>query len=276
MAYDRDKSNPPQNRHNLLLAVVILFVGATQSQAQDWQQYPPDRELAQALCGGVDPSTTSLGNRAPIPLYRMMPGFLSDPANFARRDDDGDSQGSADGILVNVGQDNPFFDPRGPADPGGAGYYRLFSQMQLLDTGSTSVCFGLKAWTPAGVDNGGVAEGHTYFAPGLGVFQDLGNGTGLHGFVGQHFCADARSANRQGATEYGMAMHCPVPGLVEPTSNGVYVYVQALGRYGYTNYIDGREMEMDLVPGVHWRISDTLWMSLAASRRGMLTCSWQY
>jgi hypothetical protein len=276
MAFDRARTRQTKNRHSLILAVVVAFVGTTQSQAQDWQQYPADHELATALCGGIDPAATSLANRARIPLYRMMPGFLSDPANFARRDDAGDSQSNADGFLVNISDDNPFFDPRGPADPGGAGYYRLFSQMQVLDTGSTSVCLGLKAWTPAGVENGGVGEGHTYFAPGLGIFQDLGNGSGLHGFVGEHFCADARNANRQAAVQYGMAMHCPVPGLVESTTNGVYVYVQALGRYGYPNYSDGREMEMELVPGVHWRINENLWMSLAASRRGMLTCSWQY
>ena len=77
-------------------------------------------------------------------------------------------------------------------------------------------------------------------APGLGVFQDLGNNAGLHGYVGQQLRADMRNSN-QSTLECGMAMHCPVPGLVEPTNYGVYFFVQALGRYGVTNPADGRE-----------------------------------
>ena len=77
-------------------------------------------------------------------------------------------------------------------------------------------------------------------APGLGIFQDLGNGNGLHGFVGQKFRADLRG-NHEAVTEYGMAMHCAVPGLEEPNTWGVYVFVQALGRYGYNSDRDGRE-----------------------------------
>jgi hypothetical protein len=134
----------------------------------------------------------------------------------------------------------------------------------------------MKALTPAGVESGGAAEGHTYFLPGIGVFQDLGFGAGLHGYVGQQLCADIHGATRQAAVECGMALQCQVPGLVELTNNGVYVSVQALGRYGYQSYNDGREMDLQLVPGVQWRVSENLWMSLGASRGGMLTCSWQY
>ena len=112
-------------------------------------------------------------------------------------------------------------------------------------------------------------------APGLGVFQHLGNNAGLHGYVGQQIRADLRSSN-QATMECGMAMHCPVPGLVEPTSHGVYFFVQALGRYGVSNPGDGREMGWEFVPGVHWRLSDNFWMSLGATRRGMFTCSWQF
>jgi hypothetical protein len=263
----------------LSLAVLAGLVWTAQSCAQEvapqlvadtWEKLPPSSGLATALCGGIDPLTTTLASRARIPLYRMMPGFLSDPANFSAADD------ASSGFLVNFGDDNPFLDPRRPGDPGGVGYSRLFSQMQVMDTGSTSVCLGLKAWTPAGVENGGLGEGHTYLAPGLGVFQDLGSGSGLHGFVGQQFCADVHGTARQSAMACGMAVHCPVPGLTEPTTSGVYLYVQALGRYGYQNYAEGREMDLELVPGIHWRLSDNLWMSLDAARKGMLTCSWQY
>ena len=258
------------------LAAALLAHGSARGQQPqlDWQHIG-NRELATALCGGFDPAETGLGFRtARIPMFRMLPGFLSDAGSVVSGDEAPGSDGSA-GILVNFGDDNPYFDPRRPGDPGGVGFIRLYSQLQLLDTGTTSVCLGLRAWAPAGLENGGVADGRSMLAPGLGVFQDLGNNAGLHGYVGQQIRADLRNSN-QATMECGMAMHCPVPGLVEPTSHGVYFFVQALGRYGVSNPGDGREMGWEFVPGVHWRLSDNFWMSLGASRRGMFTCSWQF
>jgi hypothetical protein len=263
----------------LLLPAPVLGQTPATVVIDIWEKCPDTSELVTALCGGGESPSTAMDSRLPrIPMYRMLPGFLSDPANVPGPDDNsGDAgHGTGDGVLVNFGDDNPYFDPRRPGDPGGMGYYRIFSQMQLLDTGSTSVCLGMKAWTPASISDGGTGEGHTFLAPGLGVFQDLGYGTGLHGYVGQQVCADLHGGTRQSALECGMALQCPVPGLVEPTNNGVFLYVQALGRYGCQNYNDAREMELDLVPGVHWRVSDNFWMSLGASHGGLLTCAWQY
>jgi hypothetical protein len=231
------------------------------------------RELAEALFGGADPASSTLSSRtARLPLYRMFPGFLGDPASMPGSDD-----GAADGdFLVNFGDDNPFFEPRHPADPGGVGYLRLFSQMQVLDTGSTSICVGMRAWTPAGLENGGAGEGHTYFAPSVGLFQELDDSTGLQAFVGQHFCAAMHGGNREASLNYGVALHYQVPWLGEETSSGVFLFVQALGRYGYQNLNEGRETELEVVPGIQWRLSENFWMSVGASRRGMFTCGWQF
>jgi hypothetical protein len=284
--FDLPRLRRPKNRQvlprlGLSLVAALVWGGTSLGQAPNgdmsevWHKPTVDRTLASALYGGVDPAASTLNGRtARIPMFRMLPGFLSDPANMPGSDDA--SGGTDAGLLCNFGEDNPYFDPRRPGDPGGVGFVRVYSQLQLLDTGTTSISVGLRAWTPAGLENGGVADGPTYFAPGLGIFQDLGNGTALHGYVGQQFRAELRGSTRQSALEYGMAMHCPVPGLVEPTNNGVYVFVQALGRYGYVNPYDGREMEWEFVPGVHWRLSDNFWMSVGASRRSIFTCSWQF
>jgi hypothetical protein len=261
----------------LTLGVTLAHAQAARGQqpAADWHKTALSPDLATALYGGVNPADSTLGVRgARIPMYRMLPGFLSDPG--LAPDESGDEPDSwSRSFVVNVGDDNPFFDPRGPGDPGGVGFLRIYSQMQLLDNGCTSVCLGLRAWAPAGVENGGVTEGPTMLAPGLGVFQDLGNNAGLHGFIGQQFRADFRGA-RHSATECGMALHCPVPGLVEPDTCGVYLFVQALGRYGYNSPYDGKDLDWEFVPGIHWRLSDSFWLSVGASRRGMLTWSWQF
>jgi hypothetical protein len=58
---------------------------------------------------------------------------------------------------------------------------------------------------------------------------------------------------------------------------GLYVFLQALGRYQYeADARTGRAANWDLVPGVHFRLSDKCWMSLGASRNGLFTCSWRF
>ncbi len=260
----------------LAAATALGEAAGAQEPVPDWHKSALSPDLAAALYGGVNPADSTLGMRgARIPMYRMLPGFLGDPVSGSEDVNEPDPDSWARSIIVNVGEDNPFFDPRGPADPGGVGFVRIFSQMQLLDNGSTSVCLGLRAWAPAGVENGGVSDGRTMLAPGVGVFQDLGNNSGLHGFVGQQLRADLRGA-RYSTTECGVALHCPVPGLVEPNTCGLYLYVQALGRYGHNSPYDGRDLDWEFVPGIHWRVSDSCWFSLNASRRGMLTWAWQF
>jgi hypothetical protein len=217
-------------------------------------------------------------------MFRMLPGFLNDPPGLNGLDDPAcanDSSGSLPanaescagprGLTLAVGDDNPFFDLRRPGDPGGVGFVRVHSQLQVVDLGSTSVCLGLQAWTPAGLQSGGVADGPTVLAPGLGIFHDLGDGTGLHGYVGQHL-----RGTRQGPLNYGMALQCPLAPWVEPADRCLFVFVQALGTYDYVGDRQGKALNWEVVPGIHWRINDNFWMSLGASKLGMLTCSWQY
>jgi hypothetical protein len=220
----------------------------------------------------------------------MMPGFLTDLPGLDSGDDpvnSGDPAASQavskdDGLgklQVMVGNDNPYFDFRWRGDPGGVGFYKVHSQVQLLDSGYTSLCLNCWAVTPAGLECGGVSDGPTVISPGLGWFQELGWGTALQGYVGTNFRTASHFADRlEGGYHYGVSWQCPLPGLVNlGDKTGVYVFVQALGRYRYEgeNQV-GRPAVWEIVPGIHWRIADSCWMSLGGMRSSLLTCSWRY
>jgi hypothetical protein len=246
-----------------------------------WQHSLVGADVTAALNGvGEDVEMTATTRTQRIPMFRMLPGFLVDPPDLNVMDDPSDStsatnttsDNSVDGFILNFGDDNPYFDPRRPGDPGGVGFVRVHSQVQVLDSGNTSVCFGLRAWTPAGLEAGGVQNGATVFAPGVGIFQDLGAGSALHGFVDQNL----HSCCRQGPIHCGMAVDCPLTAADNPANPGVFVFVQALGTLDNGVDRQGRPMNWELVPGVQWRLSDSFSMSLGASRSSMLTCWWHF
>ena len=41
-----------------------------------------------------------------------------------------------DWLSVAMGNDNPYFEFRQPGDPGGIGFYKWYSQVQVFDTGT--------------------------------------------------------------------------------------------------------------------------------------------
>ncbi len=235
--------------------------------------------------GYVPPSNT-----ARVQMLGMMPGFISNPIGMIPDEDDypPDDPGTAvlkrsplegsepDWIQVAIGRDNPLFDLRRPTDPGGVGFYRLYSQMQLADWGSTSVCLGLQAVTPAGQQYDGLNNGPTVLTPGLSIFQDLGNGTALQGYVGHDLRPQLTDLN-ENTLKWGVGLQCPMPVLNNRADQGLFLFMQALAQYNYEGYRpDGRATSWELVPGVHYRISSNCWMSLSASRSGLFTCSWQF
>jgi hypothetical protein len=209
-------------------------------------------------------------------MFNMPSGFLVAPLGIDN-DDDGPTGGDSDPlscVQFNLGMYNPNFDLRLPGDPGGLGYYKLYSQLQLLDQGSTSICVDLQAYTPAGYQFGGVANGPTTVNPALSWFQELGGGTALQGYVGQRIQANSRwQDNLHANFQYGMALQYPLPLLRPQPNQGVYVFVQALGRYRY----EGTTPAMwEILPGVHWRMNENCWMSLGVSHYNFLTWSWQF
>src|SRR5262249_21766212 len=106
----------------------------------------------------ASPAPSSPANNSSLPerirLFRIQPGFLSDPPGLDQDDrglpDLKDADDGPDFVTVAIGNDNPFFEFRQPGDPGGVGFTRVNTQLQLFDTTRTACSLGLQAVTPGG------------------------------------------------------------------------------------------------------------------------------
>lgn len=244
------------------------------------------------------PNNPILSRPNAVRLFRMMPGFLADPVglqedtappdpvDFVKNDD------GLNWLQVAVGSDNPFFDVRRPGDPGGVGYYRMHTQLQLLDSPSTGCALGFQAVTPAGRDQGGLDDGPTVISPAFALFHALEDGTAFHGFVGKHVHLSNPSAFADAlatpgrlhrSLHYGMAVQRPVA----PEVDNVYLFVEALGRYRYDAAATGPPAVWEVLPGMHWKLTDSWWLSGAVvlpvnrdrpidAKLWQITCSFQF
>jgi hypothetical protein len=300
-------------RWAILSALSILALGIT-VQAQELEVKPPQsrQDLLLPPELGFLPLSGSVGDGRPasrmprLPLFRMPTGFLSGPAGLDQ-DDGSSTVGEPDNspfkdlgdpfmnrVQVNVGSDNPYFDFRRQGDPGGVGYFRLYSQFQILETNSTGLSLGCQAFSPAGLENDGLADGPTFFSPNVALFQDLGDGAALHGFVGTHMRAAGKlqdSLNRgfqYGSVQYGMAFQKPIVAEKADPTRGLFFFVEALGRYRTDNDVTPKFQisPWELLPGIHWRMSDSWWLSGAVvlpngapkpdNNFWQITCSFQF
>jgi hypothetical protein len=263
-----------------LLVGAALLVGAGQSAAQPALIIDPidQPRLAIKWYSFDDDGASPASRTARLQMAGMQTGFISNPLSI--EPDPTDPIGADNGgdfVQLNVGNYNPYFDLRLPGDPGAIGYYKLHSQVQLLDAGSTSLCVNLQAYTPAGQEVGGLANGPTYVVPTVACFQELGFGAALQGFFGQSIQANTRWADLTPNFQYGMAVHYAVPGASIKGEQGLFVYFEAIGRYrSDPTQPSGHTALWEFVPGVQMRVSDSCWMSVGASRYNFLTCSWRY
>jgi hypothetical protein len=191
-------------------------------------------------------------------------------------------------LQVALGTDNPYIDFRRPGDWGGIGYYRLHSQVLLLDSEATSLCMGLKAITPAGLEAGGVANGPTVLTPNFAWFYELGRGTAVQAFVGKSVHAHANwTDGLQRDVHYGLALQSPFPGFDDRPNPKAHLFLEAVGRNRFESDLSQRSpRDLDLVPGIHWRWRDACWISggclmpldawSPANLQWQLTCSWQF
>src|SRR5262249_9871036 len=170
-------------------------------------------------------------------LFRIQPGFLSDPVGLDQDDPpspDGkvpEPDGGPEWISVALGNDNPFFDMRQRGDPGGVGFYRVNTQVQLFDSATTACTLALQAYAPAGPQYDGLPEraGPTVVSPALSLFHALADGTAVQGFVGKHLpLANAAAGPLQKAVQYGMALQRPLAADTDGVLNHLYLYVGAL------------------------------------------------
>src|SRR5262249_47206104 len=209
----------------------VLFLVAAASRASGQELVPPDPDFQRESILGKTLSGWDLSTPSPAPtgrvqrlhLFNMPSGFLCEPIGIDGDDTPGNDpnqtspggSSSATGtgpLQVTVGMDNPYYDYRWRTEAGGIGYYLLDSQVQLLDKGSTSLCLGLQAVTPAGLDTGGVADGPTVIRPSLAWFQEIGSTTALQGFVSKSVRAHAGWTDEfETGFRYGLGFQQAIP-----------------------------------------------------------------
>jgi len=299
----RDTHQTPKNmlqsfnyRSRLLLVLLgLLFPVAAQAQADgDWAS-----ERVWTTTVDVWNTQDSAAPARPqanrIQLFRIVPGFLSDPVGLDTDDPtDPVPDNGPDWLQVTMGNYNPYFDIRRPGDAGAVGYYKLHSQVQVVDTGSTSVALALQAVTPAGLDQDGIQDGPTVVSPSLGLFHTLDDGTGFQGYVSKNMnlTTSSVSGSLQRNVQYGLAVQRPVLDTGPNKIGSFYLFVEALGRYRYdtpgTSSVNanGPLAVWEMVPGVHWRMTENVWLSggllmpvneqPTAAHLWQLTCSFQF
>jgi hypothetical protein len=265
----------PRRALGLVLGLLLAAPAAAQAPGdtvRDWL-LPADTSLGFTPAAPVPPAPAP---RQRIRLFRMAPGFLSDPVGL--QDDDDRLPGTPapaaalppepdsgpDWIQVAMGTDNPYFDFRQRGDPGGLGYYRLNTQVQLLDTLKTACTVGVQAVAPAGLQYNGMPDGPTVLSPAFALFHALDENTALQGFVGKHLLverAGAAPAPVSNNLHYGMALQRALASTGSDGLRNLYVYVEALGKYRTAGDGAGPPAVWQVLPGLHWKLADNWWLS---------------
>jgi hypothetical protein len=234
-------------------------------------------------------------------LFRFAPGFLADPIGI--QDDDSGMPGvlslpgsnlasmpqdsGPDWIQVGMGSDNPYFDLRRPGDPGGFGYYRVNTQVSLLDSPTTACAFGVQTVTPAGTQFGGLPNGPTVVVPAFSVFHAVTDRLALQGFVSKNVpISDAAGCPLQRNVQYGVALQRPLLADGPEALRSLFFSVGALGQLTPERDSVRLVPNYDVLPGFQWHVSDNWWLSSgvlvplgptrAAPGQWQLTCSLQF
>jgi hypothetical protein len=268
------------------------------SIAETWRE-PLLPGSLNTLPSGARGSEVSAANQARdlrLPLFRMPTSPLSGPSGFDDLDPPAGAQDQLPAsepdplsrLQVNFGTDNPYFDIRRPGDPGGVGFYRLQTQLQVVGTSTGGCLLGLGAAAPAGLENDGAPDGPTVVCPNFAWYQNLGEGALLQGFVGKNVrAAGGWTDNLTRNIECGVAVQRPVPTLGGDINRNVYFFLQAFGHSKADNSPDQRQQFLwELLPGVHWRMNDKWWVSSGVilpvgtprpdAGQLHITCSWQF
>ena len=229
---------------------------------------------------------TPVSRTPKLQFFRMPSGFMATPLGLYPDEDppteDGTTKSGDDDfsfMQITYGTHIPYLDMYRKGDPGGFGFYKVHSQVQIFDLGATNVSAVFQAVTPMGLQNGGVGSGTTVLSPSLACFQDLGEGTAFHAYIGQQIASNANWRDQiHAGFRCGMAWQQPVPITAVSGDQGLYVFVQALGQYRTDNARpEGtKPASWEVIPGVQYRVNNACWMSLGISRYNFLSCTWQY
>jgi hypothetical protein len=291
-----------QPRWHVVLALALLFIPWQAICAQDDMfQGPAEPWLEPFLAseirleGASHAETSPVERPARFQLFGMPPGFLCEPVGLDSGDDTTPPleaaspfrQSPPDRLQVVLGTDNPFFDVRSRGDPGGPGYYRVHYQYQLVDGQRAGLCLNCRAVTPAGLEADGLAHGPTFLSPALAWFQELGDDTTMHAFVGKHIRASSQWADHlEQRFQYGVALQRPLPGLAQSSGGNFHMFVEALGRQrNYGALSERPPAAWEVLPGLHWG-RENWWLTgglifpVGGPRpeNGLwqITCSWRF
>jgi hypothetical protein len=260
----------------------------------DWRRPPLPWEQFLDPTSAPEPTAPTTGPRDRVQLFSFQPGYLTQPVGLDQDEPLDPSQGNDPGpdwLQLSLGNDNPYFDIRRPGDPGGVGYFRLFSQVQVFDLGRTGCTVGLQAVTPAGLAYDGLANGPTVMMPGLGVYHALEDGTAIQCFVGKNVQVDS-GINGLGGSALGRCYRCGMAlqrRLLAADVDGqraVYFYCEALARYRFDTSSTEPASLWQVLPGLHWQMAERMWMSGAVvlpvgptrydGNQWQLTCRFQF
>jgi hypothetical protein len=294
----------PRDSVLLLPVLTVLLVAAGPVSAQGPSPAPDDISSQPLvlrdfnLYAETGRSSALAGQSPRIRLFRMPSGFLADPIAFEDEDvpnSDGAAILGRDGydpeldgrVQLSMGLDNPYFDFRRPGDPGGIGYYKLHTQYQLLGGEKTEISLVLRAVAPAGLDCDGVASGATVFSPSVAWFQEIRDGTAVQGFIGKDVPANARwVASVQRGFQYGVGIQTPLSAAQSGQTANWHFFIEALGVHHRLPTADSPANSWELLPGIHWRLTDDCWLSggfsfpvgadAYDSKLWQITCSWEY
>jgi len=235
-------------------------------------------------------------------LFRFAPGFLSDPLGLQQDECElpgvprmpgpdltstPESNDGPDWLQFGMGADNPFFDLRRPGDPGGIGYYRVNTQVALIDSPKTCCSIGMQTVMPGGIQFAGVPNGPTVFSPSLGVFHTLNDRLGLQSFVSKNFLLTNTNGGSvlQKNVQCGLALQRPLL-AGQDGLNHLFFCMGALGNVSQDR--DGFKLQpnCDLLPGLQWHVNENWWLSSAvlvpmgpvrsAPGQWQLTCSLRF
>jgi hypothetical protein len=269
---------PPAGRRPppLSFAFVVLLILAVGPNTFAQDPAPPFSAFF------TEPERHELTIRMDMPSREALPAYRADVLRFFSmasavpqaplgldQDDDfnapGTEQAAADNgrVQVVLGTDNPFYDFQRPGSPGGAGFYRFYSQALLFDTRRTAFSVGFDATTPAGLESDGIATGPTYLSPNLAWLYDMGRGNVFNAFVGQNLRARTHWSNGlTRTTRYGLAWQSRCPGVACNADHGLHFFVEALGRFRYDGTTpQSASRNWEFIPGVQWRLSPNWWLT---------------
>jgi hypothetical protein len=249
-------------RAALLFALLLALVAAADPASVD---RPPLVSLGLIAAPSEAPTPGAVGR---VQLFRVQPAFL---VNMPWLDQDDRVVGGPpepdtgpEWITLLAGNDNPYFDFRDRREPGGVGYNRIVTQIQLFDDARTACSLVLNAVTPAGTQFDGVPDhaGPTVLTPALSLYHQLEDGTAVQFCVNKHVGVSNQAAQPfRRDLQCGLAVARPVTTDERDPLRWLYVSVEALGQYR----TERAPVTWDVLPGLHWQPGENWRVSGALS-----------